>query len=111
MLAGLATAGNAPAVGVASGGNLVLRETSGTLRERTDGISMLPLTLLSSRDDSTAAVGALVGEMGLMRRSRELFGVEATGDEVSERARAGEMLRERAGVSALDVAIGGNRDP
>ena len=98
-------------MGVASGGNIVLCETNGTIVERKGGgDSDFPLKLFSARDDKTTSVGEFVEDKRLvLGRSRGLFGMEVTGDEVSERA--GEMLRERTGVGAREDAWEGTRDP
>ena len=78
-------------MGVASGGNKILCEVSGIVGflERTNGVSVSPLELVSERDDRTSWV-ALVGEKRLMGRSRGLVKMEATGD--GARVRAGDML-------------------
>ena len=50
-------------MGIASGGNIVLCETNGTIVERKGGCdSDFPLKLFSARDDRTASVGAIVGK-------------------------------------------------
>ena len=98
-------------VGVAIGGNTILRAIGGStgLLERTNGASVSPL--VSARADRTARVGekGLMGRLGLSGPRLGLVGIEASGN--GARVLAGEMLRYRAGNGASDIAREGTLVP